>query len=198
MKFNCSKADESALRDALTKIEFGEAGLSDAEAEVEKVSAKRNQLAATLNQKWVELNPLDDEALVDCGQMRIEIQNLDLWLTNPPLLRRAADALARELAAAKPLIQAFAQPRCVAEQTISRCFFSQLLAGLEMKPIENQIRTLRQVSVEVKAALRVLLEARRGIELTTDEKRSGIVQRGYGFGNRPLSFEERAAGFAFE
>jgi hypothetical protein len=198
MKYSCSKSEEAALRAHLDKIESAEAGLSGAEALVEKVATKRNSLAVELNRRWDAFDPLDDEALADCAQLRIEIQNLDFWLTNPPVLRRLADDFARELAAAKPLIQAFAQTRCGAEQVISRCFWNQILVGMEMKPISTQIHGLRQVATEVGAALRVLLEARRGIELTADEKRSGIVQRGYGLGNRPLSFEEKSAGFAFE
>ena len=198
MKFLCSKQDADTIRDQLTRAEFAEASVGEAEVQVEKIFAERNKKALELNTRWDVLDPLDPDQLSDCAQLRLEIQNIDLWLTNPPPLRRAADIFARELAAARPVVQAFAQPRCVAEQVISRTFWSQILAGVEMSPLDAQIRTLRQVALEVKSALRTLLEAPRGIELNPDENRTGILQRGLGLGNRPLSFEERQAGVAFE
>jgi hypothetical protein len=182
----------------MTRIEFAVTELNEAESFVEKVGAKRNQLESKLIRDWSEFDPLNDDSLANRSQIRIAVQDLDTWLANPPVLRRAVDALARELGGAKPVIQMLAQSRSVAEQTISCCYWHQRLPGIEMRPPSNQIRIVLGIAKEILSDINVLLSARRGIQLTPDEVRSGLVQLGNGRGHRALTLLERNARVADE
>lgn len=199
MRASATQEDKDSLVNLQTKLDFAGAGVDQAEAFVSRVHENRTTLENSLIREWSDFDPTDDDALCSRSQRQIELSILATWLLNPPPLARAALNLQHELGEAKAVIQNMAQAQHPAEHVISCChWFSRLVGGVETQPLGNKIHVLRQITVEVMADIRTLLEARRGIPLTPDMCRTGLFQRGKFMGTRNLTSAEIQSGFADE
>ena len=64
-----------------------------------------------------------------------------------------------------------AQARNDVEQVISQAFWSKRLLGLDIKPVEERVRPVTEIAHEVLSDLKILLEAKRPVQLTAEELR---------------------------
>jgi hypothetical protein len=200
VRCSCNAAEETALRDALARLESIFANVQSGKRLAARAISDAVILEREIILKFTQLDPCDPAAVAGLAGLRSRFAEMNLWIASQPPVQNAISTLARELFAVRPLIQQTAQSRSATEQVPSQCYWHQRLGALEMKAsIEDRLRVVEDVAQEVMADLRLILSEKRPVALSLEELRSGwLCDLTTKFRVRPLTSDERMAQVAYD